>query len=191
MDLLWKRFVTPGFGLVLENIFSALIVMSWVHQLEGSCVLTCRLICTFPVVALQEPEGPSVLGSGQNAAMQQNSPAAPLEPRRAPSQIDAVQEPPSSQGCGPTPTPRHSLPQAPPTRPDCHSLTAPTAAPPPPGPAPQHLPLVDVRMIDFAHSTFKGFRGDTAVHDGPDRGYVFGLESLVQILESLRDDNLP
>uniref|UniRef100_A0A8C4D9M3 Kinase n=1 Tax=Dicentrarchus labrax TaxID=13489 RepID=A0A8C4D9M3_DICLA len=52
-------------------------------------------------------------------------------------------------------------------------------------------PLVDVRMIDFAHSTFKGFRGDTAVHDGPDRGYVFGLESLVQILESLRDDNLP
>uniref|UniRef100_A0A8C5G3E9 Kinase n=1 Tax=Gouania willdenowi TaxID=441366 RepID=A0A8C5G3E9_GOUWI len=57
---------------------------------------------------------------------------------------------------------------------------------PPPQP-----PLVDVRMIDFAHSTFKGFRGDTAVHDGPDRGYVFGLESLVHILESLRDDNSP
>uniref|UniRef100_A0A3P8WQ80 Kinase n=1 Tax=Cynoglossus semilaevis TaxID=244447 RepID=A0A3P8WQ80_CYNSE len=54
-----------------------------------------------------------------------------------------------------------------------------------------HPPLVDVRMIDFAHSTFKGFRGDTAVHDGPDRGYVFGLESLVHILESLRDGNLP
>lgn len=63
--------------------------------------------------------------------------------------------------------------------------------PPPPTPQPQRPPLVDVRMIDFAHSTFKGFRGDTAVHDGPDRGYVFGLESLVQILESLRDDNLP
>jgi len=45
-------------------------------------------------------------------------------------------------------------------------------------------------MIDFAHSTFKGFRGDTAVHDGPDRGYVFGLESLVQILEGLQGDNL-
>uniref|UniRef100_A0A3B4YCQ9 Kinase n=1 Tax=Seriola lalandi dorsalis TaxID=1841481 RepID=A0A3B4YCQ9_SERLL len=58
-------------------------------------------------------------------------------------------------------------------------------------PPPKQPPLVDVRMIDFAHSTFKGFRGDTAVHDGPDRGYVFGLESLVQILESLRDDNLP
>uniref|UniRef100_A0A8D0CWT2 Kinase n=1 Tax=Sander lucioperca TaxID=283035 RepID=A0A8D0CWT2_SANLU len=60
-----------------------------------------------------------------------------------------------------------------------------------PPPSPSSPPLVDVRMIDFAHSTFKGFRGDTAVHDGPDRGYVFGLESLVQILESLRDDNLP
>uniref|UniRef100_A0A3Q2QCD3 Kinase n=1 Tax=Fundulus heteroclitus TaxID=8078 RepID=A0A3Q2QCD3_FUNHE len=57
-------------------------------------------------------------------------------------------------------------------------------------PAPRRPPLVDVRMIDFAHSTFKGFRGDTAVHDGPDRGYVFGLESLIQILESLRDENL-
>uniref|UniRef100_A0A3Q4MVB8 Kinase n=1 Tax=Neolamprologus brichardi TaxID=32507 RepID=A0A3Q4MVB8_NEOBR len=61
---------------------------------------------------------------------------------------------------------------------------------PSPAPLPQQPPLVDVRMIDFAHSTFKGFRGDTAVHDGPDRGYMFGLESLVQILESLRDDNL-
>uniref|UniRef100_A0A671XVI7 Kinase n=1 Tax=Sparus aurata TaxID=8175 RepID=A0A671XVI7_SPAAU len=67
-----------------------------------------------------------------------------------------------------------------------HQLRLPLLLPPSPIP-----PLVDVRMIDFAHSTFKGFRGDTAVHDGPDRGYVFGLESLVQILESLRDDNLP
>uniref|UniRef100_A0A7N6BQT5 Kinase n=1 Tax=Anabas testudineus TaxID=64144 RepID=A0A7N6BQT5_ANATE len=71
--------------------------------------------------------------------------------------------------------------KAPAAKSDCYSFL-----PPPPQP-----PLVDVRMIDFAHSTFKGFRGDTAVHDGPDRGYVFGLENLVQILESLRDDNLP
>uniref|UniRef100_A0A3P9ACT8 Kinase n=1 Tax=Esox lucius TaxID=8010 RepID=A0A3P9ACT8_ESOLU len=49
---------------------------------------------------------------------------------------------------------------------------------------------VDVRMIDFAHSTFKGFRDDQTVHDGPDRGYVFGLESLVTILESLREEHL-
>uniref|UniRef100_A0A8C6TQJ4 Kinase n=1 Tax=Neogobius melanostomus TaxID=47308 RepID=A0A8C6TQJ4_9GOBI len=56
---------------------------------------------------------------------------------------------------------------------------------------PPAAPHVDVRMIDFAHSTFKGFRGDTEVHDGPDRGYVFGLESLVRILENLRDENMP
>ncbi|XP_028431533.1 inositol hexakisphosphate kinase 1 isoform X3 [Perca flavescens] len=75
--------------------------------------------------------------------------------------------------------------KAPPSKSDC-------LPPVPCGPAPpQQPPLVDVRMIDFAHSTFKGFRGDTAIHDGPDRGYVFGLESLVQILESLRDDNMP
>uniref|UniRef100_A0A8C9T9D9 Kinase n=1 Tax=Scleropages formosus TaxID=113540 RepID=A0A8C9T9D9_SCLFO len=46
-------------------------------------------------------------------------------------------------------------------------------------------PSVDVRMIDFAHSTFKGFRDDQTVHDGPDRGYVFGLESLIRILEGI------
>ncbi|XP_035376367.1 inositol hexakisphosphate kinase 1 [Electrophorus electricus] len=51
------------------------------------------------------------------------------------------------------------------------------------------LPSVDVRMIDFAHSTFKGFRDDQTVHDGPDRGYVFGLESLINILEAIRAEN--
>ncbi|XP_021265544.1 inositol hexakisphosphate kinase 1 isoform X3 [Numida meleagris] len=50
-------------------------------------------------------------------------------------------------------------------------------------------PMVDVRMIDFAHSTFKGFRDDPTVHDGPDRGYVFGLESLINIMEQLREGN--
>ncbi|XP_056095956.1 inositol hexakisphosphate kinase 1 isoform X1 [Rhinichthys klamathensis goyatoka] len=48
---------------------------------------------------------------------------------------------------------------------------------------------VDVRMIDFAHSTFKGFRDDQTVHDGPDRGYVLGLESLVNILQQIREEN--
>lgn len=48
---------------------------------------------------------------------------------------------------------------------------------------------VDVRMIDFAHSTFKGFRDDQTVHDGPDRGYVFGLESLINILQEIREEN--
>ncbi|XP_026529114.1 inositol hexakisphosphate kinase 1 isoform X1 [Notechis scutatus] len=50
-------------------------------------------------------------------------------------------------------------------------------------------PKVDVRMIDFAHSTFKGFRDDPTVHDGPDMGYVFGLESLINIIGQMRDEN--
>ncbi|XP_038596628.1 inositol hexakisphosphate kinase 1 [Tachyglossus aculeatus] len=51
------------------------------------------------------------------------------------------------------------------------------------------LPKVDVRMIDFAHSTFKGFRDDPTVHDGPDMGYVFGLESLINIMEQMQEEN--
>lgn len=173
----------------------------------------------------QEPEGPSVLSSGQHASSQQKTPTAPTELHcgpgphappapAAPCETDISQNPEpgplSSQGPGlkapPAPS-LHPSPQAPPTKSDCHSLLPPLSAShphpdspspapslisfsPPPVPKPQQPPLVDVRMIDFAHSTFKGFRGDTAVHDGPDRGYVFGLESLVQILESLRDDNL-
>eukprot|EP00063_Salmo_salar_P048974 XP_014023809.1 PREDICTED: inositol hexakisphosphate kinase 1 isoform X3 [Salmo salar] len=62
-------------------------------------------------------------------------------------------------------------------------------APPLPPPSSPSI-SVDVRMIDFAHSTFKGFRDDQTVHDGPDRGYVFGLESLIKILEGLREENL-
>lgn len=63
--------------------------------------------------------------------------------------------------------------------------------PRPPSDSQAHLPppSVDVRMIDFAHSTFKGFRDDQTVHDGPDRGYVFGLESLIKILEAIREEN--
>ncbi|XP_019360701.1 PREDICTED: inositol hexakisphosphate kinase 1 isoform X1 [Gavialis gangeticus] len=56
-------------------------------------------------------------------------------------------------------------------------------------PSPSAQPKVDVRMIDFAHSTFKGFRDDPTVHDGPDMGYVFGLESLINIMEQMRDEN--
>ncbi|XP_034440351.1 inositol hexakisphosphate kinase 1 isoform X1 [Hippoglossus hippoglossus] len=140
------------------------------------------------------------------------TPPAPDTPR----QTDMSQKPDpgslSSQGFGPTAPPSpapHPPPQAPTTTSDCYSFSPPTPSPhprpdssspssapslislPPPPAPPKQPPLVDVRMIDFAHSTFKGFRGDTAVHDGPDRGYMFGLESLVRILESLRDGNLP
>uniref|UniRef100_UPI00358FC77B inositol hexakisphosphate kinase 1-like isoform X2 n=1 Tax=Myxine glutinosa TaxID=7769 RepID=UPI00358FC77B len=47
-------------------------------------------------------------------------------------------------------------------------------------------PKVDVRMIDFAHSTFEGFRDDKTIHDGPDRGYLFGLENLIKLLEDIQ-----
>ncbi|XP_037534921.1 inositol hexakisphosphate kinase 1 [Nematolebias whitei] len=164
----------------------------------------------------KEPEGPSVPSPGQNAARQQKNPGTPAEPfciqepKTPPPSgalCDMSQNPDlgslSSQGPGhvapPSPSPH------PPSMSDCHSFVPRPPSPPRrpdppsaapsfsshPAPPPQQSPLVDVRMIDFAHSTFKGFRGDTAVHDGPDQGYVFGLESLIQILESLRDNNLP
>uniref|UniRef100_UPI00398ED05A inositol hexakisphosphate kinase 1 n=1 Tax=Pristiophorus japonicus TaxID=55135 RepID=UPI00398ED05A len=53
----------------------------------------------------------------------------------------------------------------------------------------QGQPKIDVRMIDFAHSTFKGFRDDQTVHDGPDKGYIFGLENLINILEEIQLQN--
>ncbi|CAL8403152.1 unnamed protein product [Arctogadus glacialis] len=95
--------------------------------------------------------------------------------------------PPPSHPCSPP------HPEAVPTSHPCPA-TCPEAPPPShssPAPRPDAAaPLVDLRMIDFAHSTCKGFRDDTAVHDGPDRGYVLGLESLVHILEDLRDNSL-
>ena len=46
---------------------------------------------------------------------------------------------------------------------------------------------VDVRMIDFAHTTFSGYLGlDERVHWGPDNGYLLGLENLTEILKGLR-----
>ena len=41
--------------------------------------------------------------------------------------------------------------------------------------------LVDVRLIDFAHSTHRGLN-DSCVHDGPDQGLLFGLNSFVNLL---------
>ncbi|NWS28380.1 IP6K3 kinase, partial [Polioptila caerulea] len=65
--------------------------------------------------------------------------------------------------------------------------------------ADHHLPLaktqgtnpcrVDVRMIDFAHTTFKGSKSNPnpTQHDAPDHGYIFGLENLIKILQSLSE----
>ena len=45
---------------------------------------------------------------------------------------------------------------------------------------------VDVRMIDFAHSTHRGFQTDKAVHKGPDRGYLFGLQNLILMFQDIK-----
>ncbi|KAJ8404103.1 hypothetical protein AAFF_G00344530 [Aldrovandia affinis] len=87
----------------------------------------------------------------------------------------------SSDGPPPPALPAALGPPAPPLQEPPTPPSEPAQAGPPPG--------VDVRMIDFAHSTFKGFRDDQTVHDGPDRGYVFGLESLITILEGIREEN--
>lgn len=47
-------------------------------------------------------------------------------------------------------------------------------------------PRVEVRMIDFAHSTFSGFQNDKTIHKGPDEGYLFGLRNLIQFFSDIR-----
>ncbi|XP_061488394.1 inositol hexakisphosphate kinase 3 isoform X2 [Rhineura floridana] len=43
----------------------------------------------------------------------------------------------------------------------------------------------DVRMIDFAHTTYKGLQFNHTICDGPDHGYIFGLENLIKIIQSI------
>ena len=45
--------------------------------------------------------------------------------------------------------------------------------------------LVDVRIIDFAHSTHRGLK-DSTLHDGPDRGFICGIQNFVKILDWLK-----
>lgn len=170
----------------------------------GHPIVFLNSICS----CVQDPDRPAAVNSGQKAAMQHKTPSEGLcgtHTLSAQSDAkDANLNPDPGLGSGRValapPSPHPSL-QSPLTSSDYSAFPPPSSARPHPDssglasgltplPAqPKRPPRVEVRMIDFAHSTFKGFRGDTAVHDGPDRGYVFGLESLVQILESLRDDN--
>ena len=48
-------------------------------------------------------------------------------------------------------------------------------------------PRVDVKMIDFAHVTHQGFRGDRIVHNGPDHGYLLGLRNLIEIFQKIKE----
>lgn len=49
-----------------------------------------------------------------------------------------------------------------------------------------HRCKVDVRMIDFAHTTHSGFSGDRT-RSGPDTGYLFGLKNLIRLLEEIQE----
>nr|XP_039257489.1 inositol hexakisphosphate kinase 1-like [Styela clava] len=48
---------------------------------------------------------------------------------------------------------------------------------------------VDVRMIDFAKSTH-GNMDASIIHKGPDKGYIFGLESLIEVLNNIIIEDL-
>lgn len=50
-----------------------------------------------------------------------------------------------------------------------------------------HEPNVDVRMIDFAHTTCRHYGEDSVVHEGQDSGYIFGLQNLITIISQLED----
>lgn len=41
---------------------------------------------------------------------------------------------------------------------------------------------IDVRIIDFAHSTWPG---RSPVHSGPDDGFIFGLQNLIDLIREL------
>lgn len=47
---------------------------------------------------------------------------------------------------------------------------------------------VDVRMIDFAHSTYKGFNGDKTSHDGPDNDCLEAITNLVKLLKEIESE---
>jgi len=46
-------------------------------------------------------------------------------------------------------------------------------------------PLAKIKIIDFANATMPGVFEDDSIHEGPDSGFLLGLENLQDILESL------
>ena len=44
---------------------------------------------------------------------------------------------------------------------------------------------VDVRLIDFAHTTHAGFVHDPVRYEGPDEGYITGLTTLISAFEQM------
>lgn len=66
-------------------------------------------------------------------------------------------------------------------------LHPPEALQPDHGSSSGSLSKVDIRMIDFAHTTYKGSWNEHTTYDGPDPGYIFGLENLIQILQDIQE----
>ena len=49
--------------------------------------------------------------------------------------------------------------------------------------------MVDVRMIDFAHTTHEGYVNDRIQYTGPDEGYIVGLNTLIMAFEEMLEKN--
>lgn len=49
-------------------------------------------------------------------------------------------------------------------------------------------PRVDVRMIDFAHTTFGAGCSNSSVHHGPDNGFITGIDSLRRLLKEILEE---
>lgn len=47
--------------------------------------------------------------------------------------------------------------------------------------------LIDVRMVDFEHTTYGGAKFEVKHHEGPDAGYLKGIENLIQMLCELQE----
>ena len=48
--------------------------------------------------------------------------------------------------------------------------------------------VVKMKIIDFANVSFPNSDTDHILHEGPDRGFIMGLDNLYEILESLLDE---
>lgn len=44
---------------------------------------------------------------------------------------------------------------------------------------------IDVRVIDFAHATYRNMAAESPAYTGPDEGFVFGLKNLIELIEEL------
>lgn len=49
------------------------------------------------------------------------------------------------------------------------------------------IELVKIKLIDFAHATYDGFMKDPVVHEGPDVGFIKGIDTILNILISARE----